>query len=60
MSYLGPAVASSIIAIISLILCAIVMYKDFDKGELYKSIQMFVRTLLPSLIMAAGVWLSIN
>ena len=57
MSYLGPAVASSIIAIISLILCAIVMYKDFDRGELYKSIQMFVRTLLPSFIMAAGVWL---
>jgi putative peptidoglycan lipid II flippase len=56
MGYLGPAIASSIIAIISLVLSAIEMYKDFDKEELYKSIRMFVRILLPSAIMAVGVW----
>ena len=33
------------------------MYKDFDKEELYKSIRMFMRILLPSVIMAVGVWL---
>ena len=59
MGYLGPAIASSIIAIISLVLSAIEMYKDFDKEELYKSIRMFMRILLPSAIMAVGVWLAI-
>ncbi|WP_226643220.1 murein biosynthesis integral membrane protein MurJ [Mesobacillus subterraneus] len=55
LGYLGPALSSSIIAVIFLLLTSKIMYKDFNEGEAQKFFRSAVKLLLPTAIMAVVV-----
>ncbi|WP_050616535.1 murein biosynthesis integral membrane protein MurJ [Bacillus testis] len=56
LGYKGLAVTSSVVAIYFLVVSAIVMYRDFDKSESKRLIQMFILVIPPTLLMALPVY----
>ncbi|RDI40162.1 murein biosynthesis integral membrane protein MurJ [Falsibacillus pallidus] len=52
LGYPGLALASSIVSVYFLAVSAIVVYKDFDKGEANRLWSLLIRVFIPTLIMA--------
>jgi putative peptidoglycan lipid II flippase len=55
--YPGLALTSSVVSFYYLGVSTYVVYKDFDAGERRKLISLFIRVLLPSVIMAVPLYL---
>jgi putative peptidoglycan lipid II flippase len=55
--YPGLALTSSLVSVYYLAVSTFVVYKDFDKAERVKLASLFVRVLLPSVVMAVPIFL---
>jgi putative peptidoglycan lipid II flippase len=55
--YPGLALTSSLVSVYYLAVSTFVVYKDFDKAERVKLASLFVRVLLPSVVMAVPIYL---
>lgn len=55
--YPGLAITSSLVSVYYLAVSTFVVYKDFDKEERVKLAKLFMQVLLPTLIMAAPLYL---
>ncbi|WP_108668928.1 murein biosynthesis integral membrane protein MurJ [Peribacillus acanthi] len=57
LGYPGLAVTSSAVAIYYLTISSIVVYKDFERSEITRLLTLFVRVLVPTLLMAVPIYL---
>ena len=55
--FAGLALTSSLVSFYYLGVTILFVYKDFDRGEFTKLFMLFVRVLIPTLIMAVPLWL---
>ena len=55
--YAGLAITSSVVSVYFLAVTILFVYKDFDRGEFVKLITLFIRVLIPTLVMAVPLWL---
>ncbi|RLQ96830.1 murein biosynthesis integral membrane protein MurJ [Falsibacillus albus] len=56
LGYPGLALGSSIVSVYFLVVSAIVVYKDFDKGESNRLWSLIIRVMIPTLIMAVPLY----
>ena len=55
--FAGLALTSSFVSVYYLGVTILFVYKDFDRGEFTKLFMLFVRVLIPTLVMAVPLWL---
>ena len=55
--FAGLALTSSFVSVYYLGVTILFVYKDFDRGEFAKLFTLFVRVLIPTLVMAVPLWL---
>ncbi len=55
--YTGLALSSSFVSVYYLVVSGFVVYKDFDRSELFKLLNLIVRVLIPTVIMAVPLYL---
>lgn len=55
--YPGLALTSSLVSVYYLAVSTFVVYKDFDRSERVRLVSLFIRVLLPSVVMAVPIYL---